>query len=156
MTNVQLHEFARIGAEARLKAIADERQAILTVFPDLGNGTASTRRVASAAPRQARRRVGMSPTQRRAVGERMKAYWAKRRAEKAGAGVAADAPTPSGGTRRRGMSAEARKAQAERMKAFWAAKRAEKQAGADGAPTQAAGSSRKSGRKAGRKQGRKK
>jgi hypothetical protein len=44
----------------------------------------------------------MSAAERKAVGARMKAYWAKRRAEKAGARQAAAKPK-----RKRGMSTEA-------------------------------------------------
>ena len=85
MTTSQLHEFARIGAEARLRAIADEQQAIFTVFPELRDGAAPAR-LASAPARRHRR---MSAAQRKAVGARMKRYWAKRRAEKATAQKAA-------------------------------------------------------------------
>jgi hypothetical protein len=141
MTTVQLQELARVGAEARLRAISDERQALLQAFPDLGDGARSSRSASTAtAPSRARRshkRTGMSPAQRKAVGERMTAYWAKRRAEKAGtassqAGSASDA-SPGGAKRRSkrkgGMSAEARRAQGERMRAYWAARRAQKQGG---------------------------
>jgi hypothetical protein len=113
MTTTQMQEFARIGAEARLKAIADERQAI---------------------------------------GRRMRAYWAKRRAEKAGA-----KKTAPKAKRKGGMSAEARKAQGERMKAYWAAKRAQKVNGAgEGTQSETAGQNGAPSRKSGRKQGRKK
>ena len=125
MTTSQLHEFARIGAEARLKAIAEERQAIFTAFPELRDGAAPAKRTVSAAAAPARKRRGMSPAQRKVVGQRMKAYWAKRRTEKAGTtqaeGAAARQPS-----KRQGMSAEARKAQGERMRAYWAARRARK------------------------------
>ena len=33
MTTSQMHEFARMGAEARLRTIQEEQQAILRVFP---------------------------------------------------------------------------------------------------------------------------
>jgi hypothetical protein len=86
----------------------------------------------------------------------MRAYWAKRRAEKSGAGKKAAAKRK----RKGGMSAEARKRQGERMRAYWAAKRATKVDGA-GQGTQSetarqngAASSKRGGK--GRKQGRKK
>jgi hypothetical protein len=63
----------------------------------------------------------MSAAERKAVGRRMRAYWAKRRAEKAAAKKATAKPN-----RKSGMSTEARKRQAERMKAYWAARRAAK------------------------------
>jgi hypothetical protein len=99
----------------------------------------------------ARKGRGMSAAQRKAVGERMKAYWAKRRGEKTGRtsetesasdGAATQANQPS---KRKSMSPAARKAQGERMRAYWAARRSEKSAG-DGSTTR----SRK-GRKTGRK-----
>jgi hypothetical protein len=122
-----MQQFARMGAEARLNAIQEEQQAILTVFPELQDGAAPARRT-SPAPRGGRRR--MSAAERKAVGRRMKAYWAKRRAAKAGVSKVAAKPKRKGG-----MSAAARKAQGERMKAYWAAKRAQRVDGA-GAGTQ--------------------
>ena len=147
MTTVQLQELARVGAAARLKAITEEREALLRVFPDLGNESVPPKRASSTSTPSARKRSGMSPAQRKAVGERMKAYWAKRRGEKTGTqtksapqtGSASEAsPTPA---ERKGMSAEARKAQGERMRAYWAARRAQKQGG----------SAKRAGRKIGRK-----
>jgi len=123
MTTSQLHEFARMGAEARLNAIQEEQQAILRVFPELRDGTAPARRTSPAARGRRRR---MSPAERKAVGKRMKAYWAKRRAQKAQAAKGGSRTA----TRKGGMSAEARKSQGERMKAYWATKRAQKVNGA--------------------------
>ena len=150
MTTSQMHEFARMGADARLKTIQEEQQAILRVFPELQDGAAAAR-LTSPASRGRRRR--MSAAERKAVGKRMRAYWAKRRAEKA-----RPAPKPK---RKGGMSAAARKRQGERMKAYWAARRAQKVDGA-GAGTQSetaaqngAASSKRTGKTV-RKQGRKK
>ena len=134
MTRDQMQQFARFGAEARLQAISQERDAILQAFPDLGRASAQANAsLDGAAPARrasapARKRRGMSAAQRKAVGKRMKAYWAKRRAEK---GQTA-AKTARKTKRKGGMSAEARKAQGERMQAYWAAKRAEKVNGAVG------------------------
>jgi hypothetical protein len=152
MKTSQMHEFARFGAEARLKAISEEQDAILRTFPELRDGAAPAGR--RPAPRGRRRH--MSPAERKVVGARMRAYWAKRRAEKASVGKAAAKRKRKGG-----MSAEARKRQGERMRAHWAAKRGAKVDGAgqgtqsetarqNGAP------STKRGGKTGRKQGRKK
>ena len=175
MTTVQLQELARVGAEARLRAIGEERQALLQAFPDLGNGTSPSSRTSatarSASPTPAgRKRSGMSPAQRKAVGERMKAYWAKRRGEKAGTktesparaesapAAASTATKPS--SKPKPMS-PGRKAQAEKMRAYWAARRAEKVNGA-GEGTQSATAGRngapsnKRGGNARRKQERKK
>ena len=154
MTTSQLHEFARIGAEARLKTIQEEQQAIFTVFPELRDGAAPAR-LTPAARRGGRRR--MSAAERRAVGKRMKAYWAKRRVEKPETAK----KTAAQPKRKGGMSTAARKAQGERMRAYWAAKRAQRVDGAGaGTQSETAGqngaASGKSGRKAGRKHGRKK
>jgi hypothetical protein len=167
MTRDQMQQFARFGAEARLQAISHERDAIFQAFPDLGrvsaqanaslDGAAPGRRAASPAMAPAGKRRGMSAAQRKAVGKRMKAYWAKRRAEK-GQTVAKTARKTK---RKGGMSAEARKAQGERMKAHWAGKRSQKVNGAgEGTQSETAGKngapSRKRGGNARRKQGRKK
>jgi hypothetical protein len=150
MTTSEMHEFARFGAEARLKAISGEQEAILRTFPELRDGAAPPRR--GPAPRGRRRR--MSPAQRKAVGARMRAYWAKRRAEKASVGKAAAKRKRKGG-----MSAEARKRQGERMRAYWAARRATKvdrtggRTHSETAGQNGAGSSRRDG-KTRRKRGR--
>jgi hypothetical protein len=41
MTTSQMYQFARMGADARLKTIRDEQQAILKVFPELQDGAPS-------------------------------------------------------------------------------------------------------------------
>jgi hypothetical protein len=165
MPNTQLQELARMGAQARLAALNQERDDILKIFPDLRDGARQNGAEAKAG------RDRMSPEARRRQAERMRAYWAERRAQKAAAegGPAkssarkSSAPTAK---QKGGMSAEARKAQAERMTAYWAAKRAEKQAAsgegaqaeapaATNGSTSAKKSAKKSARKAGRKQGRK-
>jgi hypothetical protein len=88
---VNMQDLARVGAEARLEALRAEQAALLAAFPDLrGSSSAQTREARAtqgAAPTRGagKRRGGMSPAQRKAVGERMRAYWAARRAEKSGA-----------------------------------------------------------------------
>jgi hypothetical protein len=93
-TNDQMQELARLGAQARLQAIDENRSAILRAFPALGSRPTPISNNGSTAPA---RRTGksMSPAQRRAVGERMRTYWAKRRGEKAGASGAAATPLPT-------------------------------------------------------------
>jgi hypothetical protein len=66
---IDVRALAQEGAKIRLRQIAEEAHAIRQIFPQLTNGTS------------ARTTRGMSPAQRKAVGERMRAYWAKRRAE---------------------------------------------------------------------------
>ena len=92
------------------------------------------------APRGRRRR--MSAAERKAVGKRMKAYCAKRRAAKAGV-----SKTAAKRKRKGGMFAAARKAQGERMKAYWAKRREEKAGRAERAQAQAADGSGKASRK---------
>jgi hypothetical protein len=86
MTDSKLRDLARLGAEARLQSLEEERQAIFGMFPDLRTGVASRGRVrnavadrSSGSPMPNRKR--MSPAMRKAVGARMRAYWATRRAE---------------------------------------------------------------------------
>ena len=88
---INMQDLARVGAEARLEALRAEQAALLAAFPDLrGSSSGQTRQARAtqgAAPARGagKRRGGMSPAQRKAVGERMRAYWAARRAEKSGA-----------------------------------------------------------------------
>ena len=144
MTSQQLHEFARLGAEARLRAIAEEREAILMTFPQLSDGAAPASGAPSpAAPRVRGPRRSMSATELKSVGERMRAYWAKRRAEKGGESAPGNASGSKAATqpvKHKAMS-PGRQAQAAKMRAYWAARRAENQAG----------SRKRAGRKAGRK-----
>jgi hypothetical protein len=153
-----------MGAQSRLAALDQERDEILKLFPDLRGGQPAARSNGS----RKSRKDHLSPEARQRQAERMRAYWAERKAQKAGGdGGAAKAEAkkssakvaksakPKGG----GMSAEARKAQAERMKAFWAAKQAAADNGGQAEATNGTSSSKKQGRKsdrkAGRKQGRK-
>lgn len=89
----ELQRLARLGAEARLRELRQEEDAIRQAFPDLfgarGSRGGSRRATAVPAPAAAntassgRRRYSMSAAQKRAVSERMKKYWAARRREKA-------------------------------------------------------------------------
>ena len=77
-----LKEWALRGAEARVAELRTELAAIYKVFPGLraGGGASGGSRVAiGIAPVKRRRRKPMSAAQKRAVGIRMKAYWAARR-----------------------------------------------------------------------------
>ena len=64
----------------------------------------------------------MSPAEREQI-----AYWAKRRAEKAGESAPVSASAASQPVKHKPMS-PGRQAQAAKMRAYWAARRAEKQA----------------------------
>ena len=73
----QLREFARLGAHERLKELRAEIAAIQRAYPDLR--AARGDRVAPVRKARRRRKRKMSAAARKAVSERMKAYWAARR-----------------------------------------------------------------------------
>lgn len=78
-----MKELARLGAAARLEELSQEMDAIRRAFPGVrGRSRGRPARDASAqtAPAGARKRRKMSAAQRKAVGVRMKKYWAARRA----------------------------------------------------------------------------
>jgi hypothetical protein len=133
-----LRRYALSGAQARLAEITQELDVIRRAFPELGatgtRRTSSNRTDArqdgngdgSAPARRRRRGRTMSAAQRKAVGERMKKYWASRRAAKAGTDGGQQPAASPQATKRRGprtMSAEARKRISEAQKARWAKQR---------------------------------
>lgn len=78
--DVNVEQLARRGAEIRLAEIAQEQEALRGIIRQIdGRGVEET----LTPPVQARRR-SLTPGERRAIGRRMKAYWAKWRAERAG------------------------------------------------------------------------
>lgn len=80
MAKLDLKEYARRGAEARIGELTQELAAIYRAFPGLRRRGAT--RAASAAPSDGgaiRRRKPMSAAQKREVSRRMKKYWAERR-----------------------------------------------------------------------------
>ena len=98
MATFDMKDFARRGAEARLAELNEEIDAIHRTFPELrqrrgarkvvvnheeqSTGKRAERSAQSAGVTRGRRRK-MSAAQRKAVGERMKKFWAARRAESA-------------------------------------------------------------------------
>ena len=154
LSSSDMRRYAVVGAEARLAEITQEADAIRRAFPELvgnGAGRSGGQRSApsptaghdesgeAAAPRRKRR--GMSDAQRKAVGERMKKYWAARRGGSDGAGAAttssansaksaksgrknsARSAKGSAKARKRTMSAAGRKRISEAQKARWAKQR---------------------------------
>jgi hypothetical protein len=124
----ELRRYALVGAQARLEAITSELAAIRQAFPELANGNVGAHRTTTGGNAASRRRRTMSAAQRKAVGERMKKYWAAKRA-------AADGAAPKAGSKRgrtakrtkaagkrgaRKMSAAARKRISDAQKARWA------------------------------------
>jgi hypothetical protein len=135
-----LQRYALLGAEARLQQLQEETANIYRTFPQLrtrdGSATATPSDESKLAV-ASRRRRRMSAAQRKAVGERMKKYWAARRAAANGTASkeSASGPAPkrvSKGSRtskhskaaaKRGarkMSAAARKRISDAQKARWA------------------------------------
>jgi hypothetical protein len=91
LSREELRRLARLGAQKRLEELRREEAAIRAAFPDL-NDTAPGRRgrkgargaaqpAGAARKAKRRRRAPMSAAQKRAVSERMKKYWAKRKAQ---------------------------------------------------------------------------
>jgi hypothetical protein len=83
MRRNELLRFARSGAEARLQELKGEIESIYATFPDLRSSTGTRRQVSAVAVRVGRtRRQSWTPAQRKAVSERMRKYWAARKAAK--------------------------------------------------------------------------
>jgi hypothetical protein len=78
-----LKAYARRGAEARIAELTAELNDIHKAFPDLRRGaTTPSATTRGSAGGGRRKRKPMSAAQRKAVGQRMKAYWAARKAKK--------------------------------------------------------------------------
>ena len=75
----ELRRLAQIGAKARLAELESERASLLSVFPGLRR-THLQPETTPTATRRRRRRPKMSAAAKKAVSERMKKYWANRRA----------------------------------------------------------------------------
>jgi hypothetical protein len=75
-----LKEYARRGAEARIAEVTAELEEIYVAFPDLRkNNRVAAAPIAEVSEPRRRRRLSMTPAQKRAVSVRMKKYWADRR-----------------------------------------------------------------------------
>jgi hypothetical protein len=86
MTHAEFRRLARVGAEARLVALEQERQAIMKAFP--GIQPADGRRSRANGKIQRRRRRKMSFAERKAVSLRMRKRWAEWRNKKGQAAAA--------------------------------------------------------------------
>jgi hypothetical protein len=75
----RLRTFALVGARARLEELRQEEAGLRAEFPELFRGGAAAK--AAKAPKEARKRGrrAMSASQKKAVSDRMKKYWAERR-----------------------------------------------------------------------------
>lgn len=79
LTRDQLVRLAKLGAATRLHELKAEIDAIESL---LGPGRGRRRRASTEAPRRRtrKRKRGWTAEQRKAAAERMKSYWAKRKA----------------------------------------------------------------------------
>ena len=81
---VELRRLAVVGARARLMELRAEMASLVRAFPEIGRAGAVGSGGGVIAVRRARpgRKTPMSAAERREVSERMKKYWAARRAAK--------------------------------------------------------------------------
>lgn len=85
IAQAELRELALVGARARLLTLRTEIASLVRLFPELGRGSVTG---GGAAPGVTKRRKKpgrkhpMSAAERKAVSERMRKYWAERRAAK--------------------------------------------------------------------------
>ena len=130
---IDMNALAKAGATARLTELQQEIASLHAAFPDL-NGTARRRRPGRPAKQAAaevpvpRKRTGMSAAAKKAVGERMKVYWQKRKAAvapqaTASAAEAAAEKPESKPTAERTLSAEGRAKISAAAKKRWKAHR---------------------------------
>ena len=80
ITETDLRHYAAIGARARLEQLESERLRILESFPELASPIETRRQLAISHDRP---RKTLSDDQRKAIGERMRKYWAGRRKQAA-------------------------------------------------------------------------
>ena len=76
----ELKRLALPGARARLSALQAEVAALLATFPELGGARAA--RASGATRKKPGRKRPMSAAEKKVVSERMRKYWADRRARK--------------------------------------------------------------------------
>ena len=84
---IDMKALARTGAEARIRELQGEIADIQRAFPGIGGTSVRRfevkREAPAPAPVRRRKRPAMTAAQRKAVGERMKKYWAERRKQSA-------------------------------------------------------------------------
>jgi hypothetical protein len=86
IAQAELRELALVGARARLLTLRTEIASLVRLFPELGRGSLVTGGGADLGVTKRRKKPGrkhpMSAAERKAVSERMRKYWAERRAAK--------------------------------------------------------------------------
>ena len=76
----QLSHLTRLGAMIKLAEIKEERAALMAMLNGAGKAVRPTQATAAEPVRRRHRRAKWTAAQRKAVSERMRKYWAKRRA----------------------------------------------------------------------------
>jgi hypothetical protein len=79
---VELRRLAVVGARARLVELRAEMASLVRAFPEIGRGGAVATGVVAVRRAKPGRKTPMTAAERREVSERMKRYWAARRAAK--------------------------------------------------------------------------
>ena len=84
IAQAELRALALVGARARLMTLRTEIASLVRLFPELGRGNQLKAGSETAGVRKRRKKPGrkhpMSAAERKAVSERMRKYWAERRA----------------------------------------------------------------------------
>jgi hypothetical protein len=80
LASIDMREYAKRGAAARLEELERERQEILRAFPDLRSTRAGVRSAATRV-RKVRRRRKLSADARRRISEAQKRRWAAQKAK---------------------------------------------------------------------------
>jgi hypothetical protein len=87
LSKAELTRLARLGAQARLAQLDEERRSILRAFPGLSlaaarpgeAGAAAAGATEGAPKKKARKRRKMTAAEKKTVSERMKKFWAARK-----------------------------------------------------------------------------
>jgi len=83
MAPVELRRLAVVGARARLVELKAEMASLVRAFPEIGRAGGATAGAVVVRRAKPGRKTPMSAAERREVSERMKKYWAARRAARA-------------------------------------------------------------------------
>jgi hypothetical protein len=86
IAQAELRELALVGARAKLLTLRTEIASLVRLFPELGRGSQARSGGVDVGLTKRRKKPGrkhpMSAAERKAVSERMRKYWAERRAAK--------------------------------------------------------------------------
>ena len=119
--------------QAQIKQLQSDIESLQRAASVLEGGTTARAKAVSQPKPKRRRKAKAKPkttakpkqhvwtaAEKRAIGRRMKAYWAKRRKASAPAAASPAQPTATQKRKRAPMSAAAKKAMSKRLKAYWA------------------------------------